>query len=115
MEGVLEGDHPLLPIMERGQFQGILISLRTGVDQEKRIVIIAAGFTQLIGQLLLQAVDHGVGIETEVAHLLRNGFHVGGMAMPYGDHGMTAIKVEVLIALLVPNVTTFSLDNLYIK
>ena len=92
------------------------INLNSLIKNDKiKKIIIAAGFTQLIGQLLLQAVDHGVGIETEVAHLLRNGFHVGGMAMPYGDHGMTAIKVEVLIALLVPNVTTFSLDNLYIK
>ena len=115
MEGMTQGQHPLFAIVERCQLQGILVGLCTGVDQKERILVIATRLAQFVGQGLLQTVDDRVGVEAQLAHLLRDRLHIGRMAMTYGNHGMTTIQVQVLVSLLVPHMTTLSFDNLDIE
>ncbi len=61
MEGFLKGDDFLSAVVERRQFQGILIGFRTGVHEEQLVVFFTGYFTQFLRQLLLK----GMWIELE--------------------------------------------------
>ena len=94
--------------MKGGELQGVLVGLRTAVDEEQAIVLIAAGVPQPFGQLALEFVDHGIAVEAQLSHLAAHGLHVVGMCVTDGDDGVAAIEVEVLRSLFVPNATAFA-------
>ena len=102
-------------VVERSQLQRIFISLSTTINQEELIIIITGKFAQTIGQLLLQLIDDGVGIEAQLCHLVANHFHIMRVSMTNRDHSMTTIKVEIFIALIIPHVATFSLNDIDIE
>ena len=115
VEGMLEGEDALLAVVERRELEGVLVRLGTGVDQEQGVVVVARSLAEAVGELLLERVNHRVGVKAQLADLLADGLHVGRMAMSYGDDGMAAVEVEVLGAVGVPDVAALALDNLYIE
>ena len=108
VEGVGKGDDLLLAGVERGQFQRVFVGLGPRVDEEEGIVVIPRQGAQLVGQLLLQAVDHRVGVEDEFFSLFGNSVHVVGVRMADGDDGVAAVQVEVFGPVGVVGVAPFS-------
>ena len=49
-----------------------------------------------LGQPLLERILHRVGVEPEAGDLLRDRAHVVRMGVSDGDHGVSAVEVEVL-------------------
>ena len=103
VEGFLCSKDPCASVVERCEFQRVLIGFRAAVHQEQLVIVVAAGLAQVFGQLLLQGVDDRVGVEADVGQLLVDGFHVVGMAVSYADDGMAAVEVEIGCAFLVPH------------
>ena len=93
VESVTESDDLLLSCVERGKLQCILVSLCAGVDEEELIVVIAAGFAELLCQLNLQRVLNCIAIECELSSLLLHGLQILRVAMTDADNCMTAIEV----------------------
>ena len=102
-------------VVERSQFQGILVGFCAGVNQEKLVIVVAADGSQTVGYFLLQFVDDRIGIESQCGYLFADGFHVVGMCVADGDYGMASVEVEVFLAFVVPYVTAFSLDDVDIE
>ena len=98
--------------MERRQFEGVLVCLGTAVYQEEAVILIARYAAQLLGKLLLQTVDHGIGIETECGNLTAYCLHVMRMCMADADYCMTAVKVQILLAFVIPHFLTLSLHDI---
>ena len=94
--------------MERCQFQGVLVSFCTTVDEEQTVVVVTREGTETARQFLLQGIDDAIGIEAQLCGLLCKCFDIMRMAVPDADDGMTAIEVEVLLAFVIPNVATLS-------
>ena len=63
VESLLGGQHAAAARDERGQLQRVLVGLRAGVDEEELVVGIAREAAETFGELLLEAVDDGVGVE----------------------------------------------------
>ena len=101
--------------MEAGQLERILISLGTAVDEKQLVVIVAADLAESLGQLLLQAVDDAVGVEAELRELFAYAFRIVRMAMADADDGMATIEVEILLAFVVPNVSTFAAHDVDVE
>ena len=55
--------------MERRQLDSIFISLRTGVNEKKRIIIVAADLTETLSEILLNTVYNGVRVKTDFMEL----------------------------------------------
>ena len=108
VEGLGEADDACPPVVEGGQLQRILVGFRAAVDEEQLIVVVAARLAQPFGQLHLQFVDDRVGVEAQHGHLLADHLHIVRMGMADGDDGMAAVEVEVLGALVVPDVAAFA-------
>ena len=79
------------------------------------IVVIAADFAQAFGQLLLEFVDDRVGVETQLRYLLAYHLYIMRMTVTDRDDGMSAVEVEVLGALLVPDVAAPAFYYINIK
>ena len=104
VESLAAGDDARTSVVERSQLQCIFVGFGTAVDEEQRIVLVAAGFAQSFGHLLLQFVDDGVGIESQCGHLLADHLHIMRMRV-----------VEILRIVLVPHVAAFSFDDVDVK
>ena len=115
MEGFLKGEHPGAPVVEAGQFQGVLVGLGAGVDEKQTVVLVSAGLAQTFGQLGLQGVDHGVAVKAQPAGLPGNGLHIPRMAMTDADDGVPAVQVEILPTLVVPHATALSAHDVDIE
>ena len=63
VECAVHSQHAGTTRCERSQLNGILVSLRTTIAEEEFVVGVARQGTQLLGQLYLQGVDNGIGIE----------------------------------------------------
>ena len=111
VEGFLQGEDAGAAVEERRQLQRVLVGLCAAVDEEKAVVLVAASLAEPSRQFLLQGVLHGVAVEAERLQLSRHGLHIMRMAMAYTDNGVTAIKVEVLLALAVPHFATLATRN----
>ena len=88
--------------MERRQFQGVLIGLRPAVAKEQMIIVIPADPPQFLRQSVLQAIQYGIGVESEFPGLLPDRLHIMRMAMPDTDDGMPAVQVQVLLPFGIP-------------
>jgi hypothetical protein len=98
--------------MERSQLQGVLVGLRTAVDEEQTVVLITTYLAQAVGQLLLELVHHGVAVEPQLGHLSADGFHIMRMRMTDADDGMSAIEVKIFCALFVPYAATLATHDI---
>ena len=58
VEGSLTTQHTGVACLEGSQFQGVLISLGTTVDQKQLLVVVATDFAQSLSQFHLQFVDY---------------------------------------------------------
>ena len=101
--------------MERGKLQSVFVGLGTGIDEEELIVVITTGFSKALGELLLQMVDNGIGIESKRVQLLGEFLDIMRMAMTDADDGMAAVKVKIFLAFAVPNVAAFALDDVDVE
>ncbi len=115
VESLRRGQDTTAPCMERSQFQGILIGFCAGIDEEELIIFITASLAEAFGQLLLQTVDNGVGIKSELAKLGIKGGHIMGMTVTDTDDGVTAIKVKIFLTGAVPDVTAFAFNDVYVE
>ena len=115
VESPLKGENTGAAVMEGGELEGILVSLGTGVDEEKLIVFITAGLTQAVGKLLLQGIDDGVAIEAKLANLRGYSLDIMGMAVAYAYHGMATVEVEVLTAIGVPHAASLAVVDGYVE
>ena len=115
VESPLKGENTGAAVMERGEFEGILVGLSTGVDEEKLIVFITAGLAQTAGKLLLQGIDDGVAIEAKLAKLRGHSLDIMGMAVAHAYHGMATVEVEVLTAIGVPHAASLAVVDGYVE
>ena len=114
VKGAGGGDDPRAAVVEGGELEGVLIGLRTRVDEEQGIVLISRGVAQTRCELDLQAVAHGVGIEAQARELTRDGFDVVGMAVTDAYHSVAAVEVEIFVVLSVPHLAAAAAHDLYI-
>ena len=111
VESFLEREDARPAVVERREFQCVLVRLSTAVDEEKAIVFVSASFAQSLRELPLQGILNGVAVEAECLQLLCHCLDVVWMAVTYADDGMSAIKVQVLLSLTVPDGATFATCN----
>ena len=115
VERVRKRDDFLLSRVERGQLQGILIGFGARIDEEEAVIVVTRRTAQLLGQLGLQLVDHRIGIEGQPVELRREFLDIIGVGVPYRNHGVAAVKVEIFITLVVINMTPFSLHDIDVE
>ena len=115
VEGFLCREHAGAPVGERGEFQRILVGLRTGVDEEELVVVVAGEASEPFRQFHLQRVDHRVGVEAESVQLVVHLFYIVGMGVADGNHRVAAIEVEVFLSFVVPHATALSFDDVHIE
>ena len=115
VEGFGKRHHPCASVVEGGQLEGVLVGFGTAVDEEERVVFVAAGLAQSFGHLLLELVDDGVGVEAQGGYLVADHLHVVRMGVADGDDGMAAVEVEVLRTVLVPHVAAFPFDDVDVE
>ena len=102
-------------ILERCQLQGILVGLSSAVDEKQLIVFITTDLAQSLCQLLLQLVDHRIGIKTNLPQLFRHLLDIVRVGMSNRNHCVTTIKVKILLSLVVPYFTTLSLHDVDVE
>src|SRR5687768_1609896 len=95
------------PVVKRGQFQCIFICFSPGIAQEKLEIFFPGNLPQLFRKLFLQWNFYGVGIERYFLQLLFNSFFPMGVIMPDADYSMPAVHIEILLALIIPNIRSF--------
>ena len=91
VEGAAEGKDFGAARMEGRQLEGVLIGLSPAVAQEQVIAVVPADPAQFGRQGILETVLHGIGVESQLPELLRNGRHILRMAVSHTDHRMPAI------------------------
>jgi hypothetical protein len=111
----MESNHTALACVKRCEFESVLVALGTGVIQEEGVILIARDTAQTLCQLLLERVLNRVGVESNLAKLVREHLHIVWMSVTDTDHSVTAIEVKILLALVVPNATALCLDWRHIK
>ena len=112
MEGAAEGKDLGTAGLEGRQLEGVLIGLGAAVAKEQVELVIAADLTQFHGQGFLQAVLHGIRIESELADLLPDRLHVVRMAVADADDGVAAVQVQILLSRGVPQRGTLAFHRL---
>ena len=115
VESLLYRKHAGSSVGEGSQLQGILVCFGTRVDEEELIIFITAYLAQTLSEFHLQLVDDRIGIETQVVQLVGEHLHIVRMAMTDADNGMTAIKVEIFLPLVVPYLAALSFYNINIE
>ena len=85
------------------------------IDEEEAVIVVTRRTAQLLGQLGLQLVDHRIGIEGQPVELRREFLDIIGVGVPYRNHGVAAVKVEIFITLVVINMTPFSLHDIDVE
>lgn len=113
VERLLGRKHARASRFKRSQLQRVLVSLGSAVDQEQLIVVVTAQFAESFGKLTLKVVDYRVAVKAESIELLCEFLYIMRMAVANAYNGMTAVKVEILLSLVVPNrtATTFYYVN----
>jgi hypothetical protein len=111
----MESNHTALARMERSEFESVLVALCTGVVEEEGVVLVARDTAQTLCQLLLERVLNRIGVEANLAELVREHLHIVWMSVTDTDNGVTAIEVKILLAFVVPNATALCLDWRHIK
>ena len=91
VKGFVSSENADIACLERSQLQGVLVGLGTAVDQEQLVVVVARNLAQSFGQLLLQGIDDGVAVESQLANLAGDGFHIVRMGVADADDGVSAI------------------------
>ena len=115
VETAMESYHTALACMERCEFESVLVALSTRVIQEEGVVLVARDTAQTLCQLLLERVLNRIGVEANLAELVREHLHIVWMSVTDTDNGVTAIEVKVLLPLVVLDATALSLDGCHIK
>ena len=111
VEGAAEGQNLGAAGLEGRQLEGVLIGLGSAVAQEQVIAVIAADPAQFGRQGILEAVLHGIGVEPQLLELLLDGRYILRMAVPDADHRMTAVQVQVFLAVFIPQRGTRTLHR----
>ena len=70
VECLIEGYHAATSVVERCQFQRILIGFGARIDEKQLIIVVAARLAEQVSQALLQTIDHRVAVEHEVLGLM---------------------------------------------
>ena len=47
--------------------------------------------------------------------MLGHHFYIVWVAVSDADHGVTAVEVEILLSIVVPDVTTLTFNNVYVE
>ncbi len=115
VKGSFERDHPVLSGVERCQFEGVLVGLRSRVDQEERVVLKAGEFADFPCQLDLKRILHAVGVEADLVQLVGDGRHIFRMAVADRDDGVASVEVKVLLPLVIPDSGAFGFDGGHVK
>ena len=115
MEGLLARKHSGIARLKRSQLQGILVGLGTRVDKKQLVVVVATDLSQSLSQLHLQLVDDRVGVESYLVQLLRHLLYIVGVGVTDRDHSVSAVEVEILLSVLVPHLTTLTLDDVHVE
>src|SRR6185437_14186384 len=110
MEGFAEGDDLFPAGVEGGELEGVLICLGSGIAEEQLVIGAAADLSQFVGELLLQRDADGIAVKTYFAELIGDALYIMRVCMTDRNDGMAAIEIEVLLAVLVPDVRTFGFD-----
>ena len=113
VERLGKGQHLRAAGVERSQFQGVLVRLRSRIAEEEAVIVVARCAAQFFGQGGLERVLDRVGIESQPCGLLREGPYVVGLRMADRDDGMAAVEVEVFGACRVVDEAAFAPDGLY--
>ena len=108
----LYGGHAVISI---GHCHPHYVEMLTRVDEEELIIFITASLAQTLSEFHLQLVDDRVGIETQIVQLVGEHLYIVRMAMADADNGMTAIKVEIFLTLVVPYLAALTFYNINIE
>lgn len=115
METALYGKHTLAAIVERCQLERVLVGLGTRVDQKELIILIATNAAQAIGKLYLQLIDYRIAVEAQPVELPGNLFDIMRMAVANADNGMSAVKIEIRLPLVVPHCAATALHYINVE
>jgi hypothetical protein len=115
VKGFGEGDYACAAVVEGGYLDGVLVGLGACINKEEGIVGVTAGFAKFLGEVFLQWVLDGVGIEAEAGELLCECFYVCGMAMTNGNDGVATVEVKIFLAVCVPYVAAEASGYVYVK
>ena len=115
VKGFFGSQHALASVLEAGQLQSVLVGLCSAVDKKQLIVVITARLAQPVCQFLLLVVDDRVAIKGQKAHLPGHHLNVVWVTMPYTYHRMSAVKVEICLAFIIPHGAVFALYDVYVK
>jgi hypothetical protein len=115
VESLLAAEHAGIARLERCELQGVLVGLGPAADEKQLVVVVAADASQSLGHLLLQFVDDGVGVEPNLLQLLRHLIYIMGVRVTDADDSMATIQVQILLALVVPNLRSLSLDDVHVE
>jgi hypothetical protein len=66
VESVPEGQHPVSPCTERGQFECIFVGLGPRVTKEEAVFRISGNPSKRSGKCFLEGIDYGVGVKSYV-------------------------------------------------
>ena len=115
VEGLVGGEHADIAGLERSQLQGVLVCFGTAVHKEQLVVVVARDFSQSLSQLLLQGVDDGIAVESQLVDLLGDGLDVVRMRVADADDGMSAIEIEVLLPFVVVDVAALAFNDINVE
>ena len=115
VEGLAGSEHAGASGLERCQLERVLIGFGARVDKEEAVVVIPAGFAETLGELLLQSVDDRVAVEPQPVELGCHHLHVVWVAVADADDGMATIEVEILLSLVVPDMTATAFDDVHVR
>ena len=115
MKSLFCRQHTGSSIVERCQFQGVLVCLGTRVDEEQLIVVIPRSLAQSCGKFLLKWVLHGVTVKAQLVQLLGHCLDIVRVAVSDTDDSMTAIQVKVFLPLLIPHMAALAVVDGYVK
>jgi hypothetical protein len=88
--------------MKRSEFQSVLNRFCTRIYHEETIVFITGKLAELFSDCFLKGVLDRIGIESQIADLALQAFHIMRMAVADRDNCMTSIQVKVFLIVLVP-------------
>ena len=114
VERLVDGKDALAAVLERGELEGILVSLSSGVNKKQLIVVVTADSAKAFGKLNLQFIDDRIAVKAKVIELPCQHADIMGMAVADTDDCMTTIEVKIFLTILVPDLAAFALDNVYI-
>ena len=115
VEGLLGREYAGAPVRKRGQLQRVFVGFGAAVYEKQLIVVVAADGAQPFGQFHLQPVNHRIAVESQLPQLFAHLLHIVRMRVTDADDGMPAIQVQILLSLIVPDLTALSPHDVYIE